>query len=163
MCVELNFNLCGKICDACNITLFQSFSTKTQSVKSKDTLKILHDINDLLVQPDFELEDIYDHMLNKFVQITKSEYGFLATIGNDDVNIHSSTNVPPTDEVNELVEEIVQTKRTVFHTRDHIMGVYSRIGDVIVVVCNKPTKYTKKDSEAIGDVLKSMCYLFLGK
>ena len=152
-------NLCGKLCDT--ITVVFSRNKSQPPKKSKDTLKILHDINDLLVQPDFETSDIYNHMLNKFVQVTKSEYGFLATIGENVVDIHSSTNIPPTDEVNELLDEIVQTKKTVFHTRDHIMGVYSRIGNVIVVVCNKTTKYTEKDSEAIGDVLKSMCYLFL--
>jgi hypothetical protein len=155
----MELNLCGKLCD--NITVVFSRQKKTNPKKSKDTLKILHDINDLLIQPDFETLDIYNHILNKFIQTTRSEYGFLATIRDDDVVTHASTNIPATDEVNDLIKEIVKFRKTVFHPRNHLLGVYSRIGAVIVIVCNKPTKYTGNDVDAITDILKSMCYLFL--
>jgi hypothetical protein len=78
--MNLNFSLCGKLCeniDLSNLSICKD-SRKKLSRASRNTKEIIKDINILL--EDLDRNYICNHILNKLVQITGSEYGFLGKI-----------------------------------------------------------------------------------
>ncbi len=77
--MSLNFNLCGSLCE----NLFLTFKCCKQAEKKsvdKDIKYVIDDINLLLAGPTFSKKFICSHILNKLVQLTGSEYGFIGKI-----------------------------------------------------------------------------------
>jgi methyl-accepting chemotaxis protein len=90
--MSIQFSLCGSLFEKINLSLncFRS--------KSKDKVQtIIEDINILLANNDNHREFICNHILNKIIQITNSEYGFIGKIlkNNNQLILHtySFTNI----------------------------------------------------------------------
>jgi hypothetical protein len=76
--MNINITLCGQLCETVN---FRSFIDWCKGNSSKNQLKlILKDIEDLIRNPSFEISFLCNHILNKLVQLTGSEYGFLSEV-----------------------------------------------------------------------------------
>jgi len=75
--MSIQFSLCGSIFEKINLSsTFNCFSSK-----NKDKIQtIINDINILLANNDNNKEFICNHILNKIIQITNSEYGFIGKI-----------------------------------------------------------------------------------
>lgn len=82
--MSFNFSLCGKLCENVELTnlVMCKKSRAELSKASKDVKLIMSDINLLLGNLDKNY--ICNHILNKLVQITGSEYGFLGKIKEED-------------------------------------------------------------------------------
>ena len=73
--MSVNFTLCGSLFE--NLNLSTLFKKKSYNDKIKI---IIEDINILLNNNKNSKEYICNHILNKIVQITKSEYGFIGRV-----------------------------------------------------------------------------------
>ena len=70
----------------CKIENFQAivnlFRKKNNPSDKDKTKQIIKDINKLLESPDFDRTFLCNHLLNKCIQLTQSEYGFIGVIRN---------------------------------------------------------------------------------
>ena len=199
--MNIQFTLCGQICDHINLPNFiKCGSKKTQT--NKDVEQIIADINILLNDSKFDRHYICTHILNKLVQITNSEYGFLGKIveekdGQQSLYTYAVTNIAwnaasqqffvdhinnalKFENMNTLFGEVITTRKYKITNKynqeeRHIlpdghpmikrfMGVPCVIGKkpiIMLGVCNKLSKYTKKDVDNVSTILNILSYLFL--
>ena len=98
----MNFNC--TLCENLNISKLTcrciSKDKKHGKKKSKNSITdtIIDDINQLLVDSEFNRNYICTHILNKIVQLTNSEYGLLMQVrydaqGNIELHAHGITNM----------------------------------------------------------------------
>ena len=76
--MNVNFSLCGSLTWKCH-------RPKKQRERDRDTLDVqemIVDLFTLLNDPYVEYDCIKNHFLNKVIQATRSEYGFLAAVKN---------------------------------------------------------------------------------
>lgn len=79
----VNITFCGQLCETLNIrNVFKRFQQPNRFI-TPDQQTILNDINNLLADTDFDSHYVCQHLLNKLVQITGSEYGFLGKVVNE--------------------------------------------------------------------------------
>lgn len=75
--MSIEFTLCGRLCDNVNFSCNKSRKKRKWSNCVKH---IIQDVNMLLADSDFNRKYICNHILNKLVQLTGSEYGFIGKI-----------------------------------------------------------------------------------
>jgi hypothetical protein len=86
--MSIQFSLCGSLFEKINITShFNCFRSKNKN----NIQTIIEDINILLANNENNREFICNHILNKLVQISNSEYGFIGKIvnENDEIILHT--------------------------------------------------------------------------
>ena len=93
--------------------------------KSKvHTETIIQDVNRLLIDSDFEREYICTHILNKLVQLTKSEYGLLMHVkecnGDVELHAHGITNMAWNSSSRKFFESYIDTP-LVFKNIDNML------------------------------------------
>jgi len=191
--MNINITFCGQLCETFNI----------QNVFRRNKLKletIIKDINTLLGDENFDKRHICVHILNKLIQITQSEYGFIGRIlfenGNYVLYTYAITNIAWNaashqffmDYCNRSLkfenmetlfgESIVSGKYTIVNRYDssrnvlpkghprvkRFMGVPMLFGTERICflgVCNKLSKYTKKDVNNVRYIMNLLSYLFI--
>jgi hypothetical protein len=197
----VNITFCGQLCETFNVkNVIKRLKTKTNLSITSDQQTILEDINRLLADTDFDSHYVCQHLLNKLVQITGSEYGFLGKIVNENGknvlytcaitniawNASSSTffldyykSTLRFSNMDTLVGEVITSgKFKIYNTYDierniipkghpmikRFMGVPAMIGETPIAmlgVCNKLTKYCKKDVQKVSFLLNLLSYLFI--
>lgn len=108
-----NFMCCGNLCDKCFITsggvksLIKKFSCRKDNDINIE--RIIKDLDRLLQDEEFDNKFICNHILNKLVQLTNSEYGFIGKIVETEngsiLHIYSFTNIAWNSASNEFYHE----------------------------------------------------------
>lgn len=198
----MNFNFV--LCENLSLPSFKCVGKKRKSKRiSSSVNEIIKDVNTLLANPDFDHKFICNHLLNKFVQITGSEYGFLGKVIYTDENkpilrTYAITNIAWNlssqkfflDHINtslcftnmdtmfgevivtgrpKMVNNYQSMNRSDILPNGHppikrFLGVPAMIGKspiAMLGVCNKLTKYTKKDIHNISNLLSVFSYLLI--
>jgi GAF domain len=196
--MNINITLCGQLCDTANIKgVLDYFRGKN---KNKEQEMVLQDIQQLVADPQFDTNYLCHHILNKLVQLTGSEYGFLSEVKIEDNNYvlytravtniawNSASHQFFTDYINctmrfdnmdTLFGEVVRTgKFQIYNTYDNtrdvlpdghprikrFMGIPALMHNVPVLllgVCNKMTKYTKRDVDKTSILLNILSWMFI--
>ncbi len=163
----MNFQLCG------NLTL--SFPS---SLFKKDDEKQPKHIKTFLNSLDTKLEKryLYTHLLNKLVQMTKSEFGFIAKIHDHSLYICAATIIAQNAEtasffyqdfyMKELPEDIFgvinlseryQIDNHVSYSNIHrMLNVSCSNGKFVVVLYNKTSKYSIEDANNVSQILSAL-------
>lgn len=136
-----------------NVVLCENLSLPSQCICNLKTRKnkrkylrdkIIQDINQILVDSNFERDYICTHILNKLVQLTKSEYGLLMEVKtcNDNIELHAYgiTNMAWNASSRKFYEKRIDTP-LIFKNLDNLF-----FGDVVkskdILICNN---YNKKE------------------
>ncbi len=209
--MAMNFSLCGSLCENLFLTITCGNKKKKEKKEKKEkngsmqnlnrnVRNIILDINALLVGPDFDRSYICNHILNKLIQITGSEYGFIGKIVEEDgkpvLYTYAITNIAWNaasrkffldyenstlrfDNMNTLFGKVITSgEYKIVNEYDstrcvqpighpftkRFMGVPSLMGGkpvALLGVCNKLTKYTKKDVVNVSTTLDLLSYLFI--
>lgn len=93
--MSVQFNLCGNLCEELNVkTIMNIFKKRNDKYKIQ---YVVNDINRLLADSSFDRNYICNHILNKLVQLTQSEYGFIGKIIHEEngpvLHTYSITNI----------------------------------------------------------------------
>jgi len=208
--MSVNIALCGTMCGNLfgnlsipSISFCHKKNNKNKKIISQPSINVkraLGDVNELLNSEKFDRKYILIHILNKMIQITGSEYGFIGQVVIEEKSpvlfVHAITNIA-WDKISEkffsehmstslkfenmetLFGDVITTgKYKITNTYDQnrniiphghpiikrFMGVPSMLGDrpvAIVGLCNKLTKYTKKDAVNVSSILDALSYLFI--
>lgn len=76
--MNINITLCGQLCNTVQIKAVLDFFKGKSSSKEQEI--ILNDIQHLVADPQFDTNYLCHHILNKLVQLSGSEYGFLSEV-----------------------------------------------------------------------------------
>jgi len=110
----------------CENFTFPSFKCAGKHRNSKRKTSVINEINDLLSDPEFDRDFICTHVLNKLVQLTKSEYGFLGKVvyepdGSPILHTFAITNIAWNSSSQQFFLDHIQTKLC-FTNMDTLFG-----------------------------------------
>ena len=80
--MNVNVTLCGQLCNSVEIKAVLDFFRRRKTHAEQEL--ILSDIQQLIADPQFDTNYLCHHIVNKLVQLTGSEYGFLSEVKIED-------------------------------------------------------------------------------
>jgi len=86
----MNVSLCGNLCGSFKIPVDVSGA---KIKRNKTVNRMFNDINLLLTDSDFDKKFICNHILNKIIQLTNSEYGFIGKVVDDVLYTYAISNI----------------------------------------------------------------------
>lgn len=131
--MPITINVFGTMCDSFNL-IFPNLKKRssTQTLES-----LFEEMNGLLVSARYDKSFVSNHILNKIVQITGSEYGFLGEVmDNNYLHIQAITHLAWNASSYEFFQQYIQSELVFPHT-DTIIG--ESIHTQKVKIVNKPS------------------------
>ncbi len=165
--------LCGSLCENFNFNFM-----RMQKKKAERKMEMVEKEMGVLLTEEYA--HIQQHLLNKLVQFTKSEYGFIAkpiSDGTYKMEILAKTNDVTMDAEyrcfsDDTIQRTVLDELSVYidnkqHKRFTLIQHFAVCPVVskdhlvaIVVLCNKKKAYTKKEMERVKRMAEKFSYVF---
>lgn len=128
---------------------------KYQAFVEQDNQKLVHliaKIQNDFISDNFEINVLFEYILNQLISFTKSEFGFIGDIlcsneGNPYLKTRAITNIAWCDETNNLYEKYRKAGME-FHNLDTLFGYSIRTGKIVIT--NAPKQHPESTGTPPG-------------